>query len=113
MIEFGEWDDQVNAGLWRRLREWLIGQFGQDTADKVIPGYDVGTLEEFARQESAAETQPLPAFSESNTPPATTLAPQSVLRLRVATMRPRRNPSHRSNPWRHSRPKNWPPRRRT
>lgn len=67
VVELGEWDDVTNAGLWRRLREWLIGQFGQDTADKVIPGFDVQSLEQAASQEvaeAAAEAAAGPAFSD-------------------------------------------------
>lgn len=67
VIELSEWDDVTNAGLWRRLREWLIGQFGQDTADKVIPGFDVQSLEQAAQQEvaeAAAEAAAGPAFSD-------------------------------------------------
>lgn len=75
-LEFGEWDDQVNAGLWRRMREWFIGQFGLDTADRIIPGYEVGTLEDYARQESAdAQSPASPAFSESQTPSPITTEP--------------------------------------
>lgn len=67
VIELSEWDDVTNAGLWRRLREWLIGQFGQDTADKIIPGFDVQSLEQAASQEvaeAAAEAAAGPAFSD-------------------------------------------------
>jgi len=69
-ITFSEWDDVTNAGLWRGLREWFIGKFGQDEADKVIPGYQVASLEQGAQQELAEERAkdsadlPAPAFSE-------------------------------------------------
>ncbi len=51
VVEFGDWDDIQSAGLWRRMREWLIGRFGLDEADKVIPDYTVANLESSARQE--------------------------------------------------------------
>lgn len=80
-ITFSEWDDVTNAGLWRGLREWFIGKFGQDEADKVIPGYQVASLEQGAQQELAEERAkdgaglPAPAFSEptaaSTSDPAT------------------------------------------
>ena len=66
-FEFGEYDDVANAQLWRSLREWLIGKFGQDEADKVVPGYQVATLEQGAQdelREAQAEAGAVsPAFS--------------------------------------------------
>ena len=44
-VAFGEWDGMTNANLWRNLREWFLGKFGQEEADKVLPGYDVRALE--------------------------------------------------------------------
>lgn len=60
VVEFGDWDDIQNASLWRRMREWLIGQFGLDEADKVIPDYTVANLESSARQDD----EPRAAFAE-------------------------------------------------
>jgi hypothetical protein len=51
IVEFSEWDDVDNAGLWRSLREWFIVKFGLDEADKVIPGYRVNSLEQGAQDE--------------------------------------------------------------
>lgn len=62
-VEFGEYDDLTNSGLWRRLREWIIGKFGQDEADKVVPGWDVASLEQSAQEEIKAEQSQTP-FSE-------------------------------------------------
>lgn len=79
VVEFSEWDDVQNASLWRSLREWFIGQFGQDTADKVVPQYAVQQLEQSAQQElmeEAAEqaSSPQPAFSEGDSMTATRIA---------------------------------------
>lgn len=66
-VEFSEWDAATSANLWRNLREWLVGQFGMDTADKVVPGYDVRALEIGAQEEineQRAATGNSPAFSE-------------------------------------------------
>lgn len=60
-VEFGDWDDRTNAGLWRSLRDWFIGKFGQEDADRALPGWNVDSL-----QESAA----LPALSQSTSTPA-------------------------------------------
>ncbi len=73
IVEFSEWDDVTNASLWRSLRDWMLGKFGQDEADKVLPGYQVADLEQAARQEvaqDAAEAAPVavPMFSSSDQP---------------------------------------------
>lgn len=44
-VAFGEWDGMTNATLWRSLREWILGKFGAEEADKVLPGYEVRALE--------------------------------------------------------------------
>lgn len=62
VVEFADWADLQNAGLWRRMRDWLIDQFGLDTADKVVPAYEVSSLEDEARRETDS---PQPSFSEA------------------------------------------------
>ena len=76
IVEFSEWDDVTNASLWRSLRDWAIGRFGQDEADKAIPGYQVQSLEQAAQQELAESAAlakaggPLvPSFSEPTPQP--------------------------------------------
>jgi hypothetical protein len=51
VVEFSEWDDATNASLWRSLREWFIGAHGAEVADKVLPAYDVRSLEQGAQDE--------------------------------------------------------------
>lgn len=64
VVEFADWGELQNAGLWRRMRDFLIAQFGLEKADTVIPDYTIGTLEDAAREDAPAS----PAlFSE---PPA-------------------------------------------
>ena len=74
-VAFGEWDGMTNANLWRNLREWFLGKFGQEEADKVLPGYDVRALEVGAAEDindaSKAAGTPV-AFSEG----AATTTPQ-------------------------------------
>jgi len=48
VVEFGDFADRLNATMWRRLREWVIGQFGQEAADTAIPSYSVDSLQEDA-----------------------------------------------------------------
>ena len=80
VLTFGEWDDVDNASLWRGLRDWFIGKFGQAEADTVIPGYKVQSLEQGAQdelREAQAESSPeavgtspaAPAFADPAFPP--------------------------------------------
>lgn len=86
VIEFGEWDDVDNASLWRSLREWFIGKFGLDEADKVIPGYQVKSIEQGAQDElRESQTEgggmtPSPAFHES-TPKGDEMSAEDKARL--------------------------------
>ncbi|PMY62087.1 MULTISPECIES: peptidase [Pseudomonas] len=63
-IEFGDFGDAVAASIFRRLRDWFIDQFGQETADKVVPGWDVDNLLAESRREDDR-----PSFTEP-TPPS-------------------------------------------
>lgn len=89
IVEFSsEWDDVDNAGLWRRVREWLIGKFGMDEADQVVPSYLVQSLEQSAQQEVAealAEPEsnsaiPTPAFADTHNQ-ETPVTPEEKARL--------------------------------
>ncbi|QDL55309.1 peptidase [Rhodoferax aquaticus] len=51
VVTFGEWDDVDNANLWRSLRDWVLAKFGQEDADKAIPGYMVKSVEQGAQDE--------------------------------------------------------------
>ncbi len=68
IVSFGDWDDRVTAGILRNLRNWFIGKFGQDEADKAIAEWGVQAL-----SDSAA--QPESSFS---TTPTTQLNPQEI-----------------------------------
>lgn len=43
-LDFGEWANRTNGGLWRRLREWLISTEGKEKADELVPGYEIESL---------------------------------------------------------------------
>ena len=85
IVEFSEWDDVTNASLWRSMREWILAKFGQDEADKVIPGYQVQSLQQSAQQEIAKEAPAAtPLFSEPDQPPAkeaSTVTPEQAAAL--------------------------------
>lgn len=89
VVTFSEWDDVDNANLWRGLREWLIGKFGLEEADKVVPGYRVQSLEQGAQDElreaqaeSAASMTGAPSFSEHQ-PQEISVTEQEAARLRA------------------------------
>jgi hypothetical protein len=54
------------ARLFRGLREMLIGRFGQEEADRVLPAWDVDALQEQAAMDQQREVAeaPRPAFAE-------------------------------------------------
>ena len=47
-VEFSEAAHGIAARLWRNMREWLIAQFGQDAADKVVPDWEIEGIKEMA-----------------------------------------------------------------
>jgi hypothetical protein len=85
-IEFSEWDDVTNASLWRNLREFFIGKFGVDEADKTIPNYSVQQLEQAAQdelKESQADSPDpaVPSFQESTINPGDLMSLEDKARL--------------------------------
>jgi len=67
-IEFGEWTDRVEAGMWRNMREWILAKFGKDDADAAVPAWDVDLLQEEAAQPSKENAATSPeSFSENTT----------------------------------------------
>ncbi len=65
IVEFGDYDDILNASLWRRFRDWLIGEKGLDVADNIIPDYAVSSLEQMANQPDPDDSQAAsPSYTE-------------------------------------------------
>lgn len=86
VVEFADWDDMTIASLLRSLRDWMIGKFGQDEADKVIPGDQVQHLEQAAQekfQESVADSPALPSFADPDQPTqeTSTVTPEQAAML--------------------------------
>lgn len=70
VVEFGDasrWAWSSMAAIARNFREWVIGEKGVEAADKVVPNYLIGDLDNAAKAEST-EPQPAasPAFSEED-----------------------------------------------
>ena len=62
-IEFADWAQRNNAGLWRRMRDWIIETAGLEKADTVLPEWEINSLQEAALAPSPAAS--VPSFSES------------------------------------------------
>lgn len=65
VYEFTDWDQMSIASMFRRLREYIIGKDGIETADATLPAYEIEGLQINAVQEAPAmvtssfsETQP-------------------------------------------------------
>lgn len=68
--DFADWEDTINARLWRSLRDWFIGKHGKEEADRTLSDWDIQTLADKAAQpdESVArnfsEVSPSPKGDE-------------------------------------------------
>lgn len=82
VAEFADWGDMQNASILRSLRDWIIGKFGLDEADRAIPGYAVQTVEQEASKEVPAEVVPSPVFTEPQ-PKGDTMSVEDKARLAV------------------------------
>lgn len=64
-VAFGEYAHSRTASVFRRLREWLIGQFGVEAADQVVPEWDIRDIDDAGR----APLESLPAFADPQPQP--------------------------------------------
>ncbi|WP_447900227.1 peptidase [Pseudomonas aeruginosa] len=68
-IEFSDFGHEVGASLWRKFREWLIGERGIETADKVAPSWEIDSLAEAGHRDeprSPAFSDPTPTTTEES-----------------------------------------------
>lgn len=64
-VEFGDWNDQTIARMFRKLKNFFIEQFGKEKADQVIDEWELEDIQrEALRPETPAE--PIPAFADPN-----------------------------------------------
>lgn len=66
---FYDYEDMTVAALFRRLREFIIGKFGQDEADNILPDYQITNLQTSAAMPDAEPTDtgtPCPTFKEDD-----------------------------------------------
>lgn len=62
------------AGAFRRLRDWLIGKFGQDEAERAMPSWFVEDMEAASHRGNDIN----PGFSEEATTPTDSPAPEDT-----------------------------------
>lgn len=72
VYEFAEWRVPIVGRVLRRLRDWVIEKFGLETADQVLPAWEIQTLE----LEERVESNPAPEFNASI--PGSTPAPEQT-----------------------------------
>ena len=77
LVEFSAWDDADNASLWRGLRDWLLGKFGQAAADTALPAYLVASVERAAQAGIAEATATAESTNPGAPPPAFATPPRS------------------------------------
>ena len=66
VVEFSDWGMEANASLWRRMRDFLLTKFGQETADQVVPDWQIESIREAAREDDDA---PRAAFADPTVSP--------------------------------------------
>lgn len=82
-VEFSDWGDRAAARLFRQLRDWLIGKFGQEEADKALSTWDVDAVTE------AAVVPEQTSFSEPGAPSADELSRLAEIERREAELNAR------------------------
>lgn len=61
VVEFADWGLATSAGMFARLRDFLISKFSLDDADSVLPSWQIEALRDEALRD---DPKPDPAFSE-------------------------------------------------
>lgn len=91
IVEFGDWSDQTNASLWRRMRDWIISQVGLEKADAILPDYQITSLEQSAMQPDAVDDgdglQAATAYAEHPTKEQVMTEEQKAEALRLKTQK--------------------------
>ena len=85
-VDFGDYGDNLNADLWRSLRDYLIETADIETADRVIPTYKIDSLLEMALR---PPPEPLSTYSEKPMP-----LTEQELEQREHAIRPSRTCCH-------------------
>ncbi|QST27730.1 peptidase [Escherichia albertii] len=67
VVEFADWGLSTSAGMFARLRDFLISKFSLDEADNVLPSWQIDALRDEAQRTEVKTTDP--AFSEPQPDP--------------------------------------------
>lgn len=80
VIEFTDWNAMTVAGLFRRVKNFFIEQFGQDKADAALPEYDIEslTLEAARTDEPAAVAAGSMMYAEQSSTQGVTMTPEEI-----------------------------------
>jgi len=62
VIEFMDWTTRDIASIFRGIRDFLIGKYGQEDADKAIPSYLIDSIQ----TDAVTDPAPIPSFQETN-----------------------------------------------
>lgn len=80
VVEFNDFGQELSAGVFRRLREWLLAKFGAADADEVVPNWVIDTVLAEAQVPAPDQSIPSPAFAD---PAAATAAATAPLQAEV------------------------------
>ncbi len=86
VVEFADYGHETSASLWRRLRDWLIGERGLDIADQIIPDWQINNIAEAARREDERR----PSFTEPTQPVTveeSTVTPEEIAAMQAENKR--------------------------
>jgi len=81
-VEFADWSLRTQASLWRRLRDWIIGEKGQEVADQIIPDYAIDELRDEANRPDP-QIEPLPTNQPSSFSETTTVTPEQAAAIQA------------------------------
>lgn len=81
VVEFGDWNDRTIARVLRGLRNWFIGKFGQEEADKALAEWDVQSIADEAAQPEPRDITAIPNFSEEPTPKGDEMSAEDKARM--------------------------------
>ncbi|WP_421793413.1 peptidase [Hydrocarboniphaga effusa] len=64
VVDFADWGDVRLGRLLRSLRDWMLAKFGQEEADKALPGWDIDSVQMDAALKPDDKT---PSYTEEET----------------------------------------------
>ncbi|MBT0665758.1 hypothetical protein KI809_15720 [Geobacter pelophilus] len=83
-FEFGDWNDRLIARLFRSLKNFLTGEFGQEKADKVLDEWDLQSLTEEAVRPETDESLLQSSYHEQKESDMTKEEVQAVVKESLA-----------------------------